>query len=142
MPNTNIRKNSSNDAAGACKSFAVAGAVSVLFSAFVIIILALVAYSRENPGAFVRPLSYLALAISALGCGIINAKVRKKASLISGLIGGFIFVIVMFICSLFFGDSSISSVTGIIIYICFILVAGIGGIIGGAKRIKGKRRHR
>ncbi|MDY3845395.1 MAG: TIGR04086 family membrane protein [Eubacteriales bacterium] len=115
--------------------------ISMIISFILILILCTVAYQTDNPNRYIRPLSYVALGASSLICGFVSSKRIGMSSLISGLIGGLVYSVIMFLASLplentgnhHFGIS-------ILIYVAFIVLSCVGGIIGGARKISGKRR--
>ena len=125
------------------RGFIISTVLSMLTALALLLIFSIISYRAQNPSSYIRPFGYTVLALSSFITGYISSKAQKHMHLISGLIGGFIIVALMFVSSLFFSDGTeISALASVGIYALYILISGLGGIFGGVKRVKGKRRHR
>ncbi len=137
------KKRQSADSIINARTFFRSGILSVAVTILLMLVFSLISYKLDNPGAYVKPFAYAALAISALMTGFISSRMQGRSHLISGLVGGFITVIFMFLLSLFFrGGEGVSALASLGIYALYILISGIGGILGGVKRVKTRRRRR
>ncbi len=125
------------------KKLGVSLLLSVFISAVLLVAISAIIYKTSNPLHYISTVGYILFFLSALACGFTFAKMKVFKGAISGLIGGFCLVCIMFVISLFFDRSGEkSSFTVLLLYLAYIAVAAIGGFLGSAKRVKAKhRRH-
>lgn len=100
----------------------------------------LIAYFTPNPNALVRPLSFVAAALTALIGGFAAVRIHKHAALLCGLLNGSLATALMMLVSLFFTAHSSGYSAGIsaLLHAAFILFSVAGAFLGLPKGVKRK----
>ncbi|NLK38664.1 MAG: TIGR04086 family membrane protein [Clostridiales bacterium] len=116
--------------------------VTLTVAIVLLVVLSIIAYNNPDPDALVAPFAYGTLFLSALIGGIAAAKINRSAGLLSGATTGLLLLVVLFIASLFTGNSETNNSFGVTLafYVGVILVCAIGGIIGSYKPKRRRRR--
>ncbi len=115
--------------------------ITLICAIIFLVVLSIIAYSNPDPDTLVAPFSYSALFASALIGGIAAARINRRAGLICGTLSGLLFLIVIFIASLFAGggETNVSFGIALAFYAGVVLTAAAGGMLG-SKRAKPRRR--
>ena len=102
-----------------------------------------VAYKNDNPGAWVTPLAYLSALVSVFGGGFTAARLRGRQGLFCGLLTG-IGVLLLFAVGLliFAGENELQAGKILLSYLLLYAVTVFGGMAGGARVTKPRRRRR
>ncbi|MBQ8551552.1 MAG: TIGR04086 family membrane protein [Clostridia bacterium] len=108
-------------------------------AAVLTLILSAVALAQEDPDRFTGIFAYAALFIGALACGLASMKLDREHGMISPLIGGAGYVLVLWLVSLFFRADAVNAVSPLAMslgYLGCIAAALAGGLIGRPKRVR------
>ncbi len=111
--------------------------VGVLVTLVLSLIFTAIALAFDDPKSVVDLLSYAALAISALFVGIIAVKSDGEHRVTASLIGGIMYVILLFIISLFMsGEGVPSPILRAVAWALSIGVCMLGGLMGKGRRVR------
>ncbi len=111
--------------------------VGVLVTLVLSLIFTAIALAFDDPKSVVDLLSYATLAISALFVGIIAVKSDGEHRVTASLIGGIMYVILLFIISLFMsGEGVPSPILRVLVWALSIGVCILGGAIGKGRRTR------
>ena len=120
---------------------------ALFFSLVLMLVLLLagasLAYTSDNPTAFIPPVSYGSALFVAFFCGFICARQRKRQGLFCGLLSG-VGIVCLFLVGLlvFAGDGELDALSLLLFYPILFLLAVCGGIIGGMQKVSGRKRRR
>ena len=115
---------------------------TLLFSFAFLLVLTLVAYKNPDPTKLVIPFSYVGLIIASFISGFSGARLRGAEGLLSGVISGACFSLLLFVLSQFIKKEGSLPLSFVLFsYICVILVSALGGLFASKKK-KQKRRTR
>ena len=116
---------------------------TVILLPCLLLVAATVAYNSDNPTALIRPLSYACALFSALFCGFFTARMRGRQGLICGLCSG-LGLLCLFLVGLavFAGEGEMQVTSLLLFYPVLFVLTVLGGILGGARRVDGKRHRR
>lgn len=100
------------------------------------IIMTAVSLGFADPMSAVNVLSYMALGIGALVCGIAALKWDAEQSLLASVIGGAMYVLILWIVSLFVprGEVSMPAVWTAVAYAACVIVSLVGGLVARPRR--------
>ncbi len=113
---------------------------TLLFSFAFLLVLTLIAYKNADPTRLVIPFSYAGLVIASFISGFSGAKLRGAEGLLSGILSGACFSLLLFVLSQFVKKEGTLPFTFIMFsYICIILISALGGLFASKKK-KQKRR--
>lgn len=132
--------NNSSEAAVCLKGYGIGMAVWVIFSAVLIFVAALIAFSADDPDSRTGTLGLAALYISALAAGCTSAVVSKK--LLSVVFTALSISAAVLLCASFRPDgmqSHSAAVTALLYCLCAIIPT-VGGLI--SLRISAKKESR
>lgn len=117
------------------KCCSVTGGISVILSAALLCVTAVVLATVDLPFDLHQPIATVITALSTMISSFMMGKKRQKSGLILGLsVGGFVFLI-LFLLSAIFGDQVISMQT-VVKFAALICAGGLGGITGVNKAQK------
>ncbi len=131
------------DEAAGVKELLTASLRGTLASAALALLLTLVltavALMTKNPDSLIHVFAYAVLAITSLIGGITASKADSGQRLGASLIGGYGYVLVMWLLSLFFRSDTAGSVSPLLtvsVYIGCIALSLVGGIIAKPKQTR------
>ncbi len=109
--------------------------ITVAVGAGMILLSSLIAYFLPDPLSMILPLSYLAMALTALIGGFVAGKVHGGAPLIVGLLNGLLLTALVLIVSLFFRSMSngYTAWFSALLHAAVLLLSFLGALVG-AKR--------
>ncbi len=114
---------------------------SMLWLVLLLLFSALLSKS-ENPGKFISPIGFGCSAVSAFACGLFAGKMSKNPGILCGLICGGVFVIIMFVLSFAFADSTGNIVYSTALLVCVLACSVIGAKLGSKPKSRTKRVSR
>jgi putative membrane protein (TIGR04086 family) len=115
---------------------------TLLFSFAFILVLTLIAYKNPDPTRLVIPFSYIGLIIASFVSGFSGARLRGAEGLLSGILSGACFSLLLFVLSQFIKkDASLPFSFVLFSFVCVVLVSALGGLFASKKK-KQKRRTR
>lgn len=117
--------------------------LSLLFLLTFLAVGATVALQSEDPTSLIPPISYAALLSSALFSGVCCARTRGKQGLLCGLLSGGLWLCLFALGFFLFSPEGESEPLSLLLLLpVLFLLSVFGGIIGGAKRVRGRGRVR
>ena len=109
-----------------------------------ILVMSLGAYFHPDPDSIIRPLAYVAAALTAFFGGFTAGKLRGSAPVICGLVNGILLTCVMLLLSFFFlsESSGYSTLISALLHAAVLVLSFLGAIVGTRKTQKpiGRRR--
>lgn len=105
----------------------------------------IIAFGRENPSAFVAPFALASLFSSAFVCGFCSAKNNGREYILCGIISGTIYVLIIFLISLFIhraGDTGTKLLPSIITRLIVLASSIAGGFLASKKKAATGHKHR
>lgn len=138
-----MKSNTVRDESRGGTDFLWAALRASLIGAFAAMMLALAfsaaALAMTDPDKFVGIFGYAALFLGAVISGIVSVKLDSGRSLLTSLVGGAGYVLVLWLVSLFFraaAENAVSPLAMALIYIGCIAVSMLGGLMGRGKKWK------
>ena len=117
--------------------------LALFFSGLLLLCLTLICYKNADPSRLVRPCAAVGFVLSSFLAGFLPAGFYKKRGLLIGLAGGAILALLFAILSLILGEpGKVSAGARLIAYPAILLLATLGGLLGGAKRHVRRRPKR
>ncbi len=110
-----------------------------------LLIMSAVAYRTPDPASLVSLLSYVALLFGAFAAGFASAKINQNNGMLCGIITGAVYLIFVFLVSLFLHNSSNTDTSFILslgLRSIVILASVLGGCLGEKKEKKARRHKR
>lgn len=136
-----LRRGKKERSLPACVALGTLGSLALLLG--LALLFTVLAYNNDNPGAWVMPLSYLASLAAAFGGGLISARLRRRQGLICGLLTG-VGVLLLYAVGLMIlsGESDLQAGRILLTYLLLLAMAVLGGVLGGVRVAKPRRRRR
>jgi putative membrane protein (TIGR04086 family) len=119
------------------KSFAMTLGVGLLL----IVSASLIAYFMPDPNALIMPLGLAAAGLTAFLGGVIAVRIHGGGALLSGLLNGYLLMIVMLLLSLCFVRNSSGYTAGVscLLHAGFLLLSVAGAYLGNRRKTRKKR---
>lgn len=132
------RKNTEHSLAGSLfRGFAVMIPIALLL----LLLLTAIAFRSADPSRILMPLSAVALVAIAFLVGFASARFYKKNGLFVGILCGAALAVLSFGSALALSHGSALTPARWLSYPAILLLSSLGGIFGGAHRVKPRRRH-
>ena len=123
--------------ASALVSGVLGTAGGLLISLLLSLILCGIALTFGDPRSAIDVFAYAVLALGSAGAGVIAMRRDENRSYVSSLIAGVMYVLILFIISLFMrGDSAYSPLIRTLIFAIMIGMSMLGGAIGKGRRAR------
>lgn len=115
--------------------------VMLAVGTLLLLILTAIAYSAEDPSSRITPFATLAIVALAVTSGFSSAAFYRKNGLLIGLLAGAGLTVLLLALSIAGGSQG--PITGrLLSYLMILVLSTLGGLLGGAKRKKRRRRLR
>ena len=115
--------------------------LALVASALLLLGLSLICYKNADPSKLVKPCAAVGFVFAATLSGFLPARFYKRRGLLIGLVGGAILALLFAALSLVFADPNTAPAAARWIgYPAILLLATLGGLIGGAQRHVRRRR--
>lgn len=111
---------------------------TAIFSLVFLLAASLFSYNAEDPSALLMPLAYISLAISSLVFGFSSAKMAGRNGLFCGILSGGLLSFFLFVSGMIFSDGY-SVLHALPVFLCVLMIAALGGFLGGRKSNKRRR---
>ncbi len=123
------------------KSLLLGWAVMLAVGALLLTVLTALALRADDPGARITPYATVTLVVLALAAGFASAAFYRKRGLLIGFLAGAGLSAVLLIGSLF-GKGGQAIVGRLLSYLLVLTLSTLGGLLGGAKPMRSRRRLR
>lgn len=121
-------------------SMLMSGLKGMIFGVLLALVLSLVftaiSLAFGDPRAAADLLSYVVLGASSLCVGIVAVRSDSEHRLTSALIGGIMYVLLLFVISLFMSADGTSPILRTIVWMLSIGICLLGGVIGRGRRVR------
>ncbi len=115
--------------------------VMLAVGALLLLALTAIAYGAEDPSSKITSFATLALVVLAVTSGFASAAFYRKNGLLIGLLAGAGLTVLLLAFSIAGGSGA--PITGrLLSYLLVLVLSTLGGLLGGAKRTKRRRRLR
>ncbi len=138
-----MKSNTARDESRGGTDFLWAALRASLIGTFAAVLLALIfsaaALAMTDPDKLVGAFGYAALFLGAVISGIVSVKLDSGRGLLTSLVGGAGYVLILWLISLFFraaAENAVSPLAMVLIYIGCAAVSVVGGFMGRGKKRK------